>query len=181
MKHVITAGMVAAAALGIGQANAGVTIQNAGKPACVENNPPAAYTRGETGSNVQGNYYNRATGELIATNPFTQWGDFTYAPYSFVSGALHDAAVMRFDYATPQTELDIVWGTIDPGNVLEFESGGQVVARVSGTAFASRVGVPLESNVYAKITLTGGLSFRRLKLRSNVNSFEFNIAGCSEQ
>lgn len=159
-------------------AHAGVVVQNLGKPKCVENNPPVSYTRGETASNVHGNYYDPATGELIATNPFAQWGDFTYAPYSFVSGATRDAAVMRFDYATPQTELDIVWGTIDPDNVLELESGGQVVGRLSGAALTERLGVPVYSNVFVKITLSGNQSWRRLKLRSNVNAFEFNIAGC---
>jgi hypothetical protein len=176
MKHTLLAS-VAAVGLMAAPAFAGVNLENLGRPTCIERNPATFEARGLVASNVHGDYES-SDKQIIAYDPYP-WKNFTSSPYSFVEGWGVPGS-MGFSYSTPQTELDMVWGFVAPGQVVELLDGNKGTLRISGSELINRGIVLSGQTVYVRISFPDGRSWRRIKLHTGLESpFEFNVGGCS--
>ncbi len=83
----------------------------------------------------------------------------------------------------PQAALDLLWGSVDPGNELDLLSGGRQVASITGSQVIAAANVNLTDGArnfggseYALVNLSGGATFDTVVLKETDNSPSFEVA-----
>ena len=86
--------------------------------------------------------------------------------------AVRGATSATISFSTPQDSLTLLWGSIDPGNVIQFSLGGVVQGTVTGNAY-NPGGAATGSQPGANQTVTvSTFTFDSITLSSVFNSFE---------
>ncbi len=90
---------------------------------------------------------------------------------------------IALSFDRPQAALDLLWGSVDPGNELDLLSGGRQIASISGGQVIAAAGVDLADGArgfggseYTLVNLDGGATFDTVVLKETDSSPSFEAA-----
>lgn len=126
-------------------------------------NPPATSTTGDVFQNVTG-----SVGGLRRS----PWEDtaFENGAYTSVSGG----ATATYAFGTTMKEIELMWGSVDTYNFIDFYLGATLVDTLGGTALitANPAAAP-EASGFVVASIMAASPFDRIVIRSDTNAFEF--------
>ncbi len=90
---------------------------------------------------------------------------------------------IALSFSQPQAALDLLWGSVDPGNELDLLSKGRQVASITGSQVIAAANVNLSNGArgfggseYALVNLDGGATFDTVVLKETDSSPSFEVA-----
>ncbi len=104
---------------------------------------------------------------------------------SFWTGAYLSTGTgsIALSFSRPQAALDLLWGSVDPGNELDLLSSGRQVASITGSQVIAGANVNLADGArdfggseYALVNLNGGATFDTVVLKETDSSPSFEVA-----
>ncbi len=109
----------------------------------------------------------------------------TLANPSFWTGAYFSTGTgsIALSFDQPQAALDLLWGSVDPGNELDLLSRGRQIASITGSEVIAAANINLANgargfggSAYALVNLNGGATFDTVVLKETDNSPSFEVA-----